>query len=275
MEDSLENSFDYKSFDLDGLSERNKKLLTDEVKKMYNNENNSENNPELELEKIKELAKKINDDEESFCKMGIFDQSKMLFENDKVKSSILGLSLTNCCYSFLHLGQTILNFKTIEMNEFNLEYEEIKKNFEKHKNEIPLISEDDIDKAIEQIIDAGKKFQQDLDDITDLIKKIQLKINSQENELIKTKMNIAVSIAGAAISFFVASSVEKKKDYKISGGANALGIIGNVIEIGVQQKDLKNSNEILEKAKQLKNDIIKEIDKLKEKFAQLSVKHFS
>lgn len=38
---------------------------------------------------------------------------------------------------------------------------------------------------------------------------------------------------------------------------------------------IKQSNEILQKANELQKDIIEEIDKLRNKFNQLSVKHFS
>ena len=147
----FEDDFDDDSIDyLEGLSEKNKKLLTEEVRKMYKNENDNSEIDMNELEKINELSKKLNEDGEKICQMEFLDKSKMLFENDKIKNSILGLSITNCVYSVIHLGKTILEFKVI--NEFESKFNEIKSNFEKHKNEVPLIDEDDIDKAINQII---------------------------------------------------------------------------------------------------------------------------
>ena len=262
-------SIDY----LEGLSEKNKKELIKEVKNMYKNENGNSEIDMNELEKINELSKKFNEDGEKFCQMGFLDKSKMLFENDKIKNSILGLSITNCVYSVIHLGKTILEFKVI--NEFESKFNEIKSNFEKHKNEVPLIDEDDIDNAIKQIIELGKKFQKDLDDINNLIKEINNKIIDQNNELNKTYLNLGISIAGCGISFFASSLVENNKEYKISGCSNVTSIIANVTDIQMQKKLLNDMNDILIKAQNLKSEIIQEIDKLKNKFDQFSYKHFS
>ena len=274
-EESNEESTDEIPKDyLDGLSEKNKTLLISEVKKMYENENkNSETNGGEEMEKLKELAKKFNEEGENFCGIGIKDQAAMAFENDMIKNSILGLSISNCCYSYLHLGETLINCNK-NLKEFNSKYDEIKKNFEKHKNEITLISED-IDKAIEQIINTGKNFQKDLEDVENLIKDIEKVIQDQNNELNKTYLNLGASIAGTAISFFASSSVKNNKEYNYSAGANVTAIIGNIIDIKVQKDMIKQSNEILQKANELRKDIIEEIDKLRNKFNQLSVKHFS
>ena len=35
----------------------------------------------------------------------------MAFENDMIKNSILGLSITNCSYSYLHLGKTLIDYE--------------------------------------------------------------------------------------------------------------------------------------------------------------------
>ena len=259
---------------LEGLSDENKKKLTDEVKKMYNNENNnSENENQNELEKINELSKKFNEEGEKFCKLGILDQSKILFESEQIKSSILGLSITNCCYSYLHLGQTFLDGSK-NVKEFEDKFKEIELNFKKHKNEVPLIDEDDIDNSIKQIIELGKKFQEDLNDINKLIKEITEKMNEQGYELNKTYLNLGASIAGCAISFFASSQVEKNKEYNYAGGSNLLAIVGNVTDIQLQRNYINEYKEILEKANKLKSDIIKEIDKLREKFNQLSHKHY-
>ncbi len=270
----FEDDFDDDSIDyLEGLSEKNKKLLTEEVRKMYKNENDNSEIDMNELEKINELSKKLNEDGEKICQMEFLDKSKMLFENDKIKNSILGLSITNCVYSVIHLGKTILEFKMI--NEFESKFNEIKSNFEKHKNEVPLIDEDDIDNAINQIIELGKKFQKDLDDINNLIKEINNKIIDQNNELNKTYLNLGISIVGLGISFFASSLVENNREYNISGGSNVTAIILNVTDIQMQNKLLKDMNDILIKAQNLKSEIMKKIEELKNKFDQLSHKHYS
>ncbi len=241
---------------------------------MYENENkNSENNDGKEMEKLKELGKKFNDEGENFCKIGTKDQIDMAFKNDMIKNSILGLSITNCCYSYLHLGKTLIEYNT-NLKEFDSKYKEIKKNFEKHKNEIALISED-IDKAIEQIINAGKNFQKDLEDVEQLIKDIEEKIKDQKIELNNTYLNLGGSIAGTLISIFASNSVKNNEEYKYSTGANFGSIVGNIIDIQVQKEMINQSNEILKKANELQKEIIQEIDKLRNKFYQLSVQHFS
>ena len=271
MDDDDNSSIDY----LEGLSDKNKKILTDEVKKMYNNENKkSENNENAEIEKINELSKNFNKEGEKFCQIGILDKSKMLFESEQIKSSILGLSITNCCYSYLHLGKTFFE-NSEKLNEFDNKFKEIEDNFKKHKNEVPLIDEDDIDNAIKQIIDLGKKFQEDLNDINKLINEINQKMKDQNNELNKTYLKLGASVAGMAISFFASTQVEKNNEYNISTGSNIVAIVGDITDIQLIKKYLNDFKEILDKANKLKSEIIQEIDKLRQKFEQLSSKHFS
>ena len=262
----------YNNFYLNGISEKNKKLLVKEVKQLYAKEDalyNTDN--KIEMEKIKELSKKFNEEGEKVCKIGLIDQSKMLFNNNQFKNAVLGLSIANVTYTYLHLGQTFINFNK-NFLEFKTELERIKRNFEKHKKEVELIP-DDIDEAVEQIIKTGQKFKQDLDDIDELINNIKNEINNQDIEKGKAYGNLVASTALTAMSA-IGTHLTGDKKYGGSTAANIAALVGNVIDIKKINKNIEEYEKIYKEAEDLRNEINQEIDKLRNKFNNLSTKHF-
>ena len=265
---------------LKGLSEKNKKLLTKEIKKLYEKENNScliDNSVDniKEMEKIKELSKKFNEEGENFCKMEIKDQTELLFNNEQFKNSVLCLSIANASYTYLHLGKTFMDFNN-NFKEFRNELTRIKSNFEKHKKEVELITDDiDIDEAIKQIINTGKKFQEDLDDIDNLINNINNEINKQKAEKTKVYGNTITSAALIVVSAFGSKITNGDNNYLNSTAANIAAIIGNVIDIQKIEESIEEYQKIAKEAEELRKDINKEIDNLRNKFYALSTKHFS
>ena len=144
-----------------------------------------------------------------------------------------------------------------DKNEFNNRYNEIKSNFKNHKNEVTLLEKEDIDNAMKKTIEIGKNFVKDKNDIEELITNINEKINELSKH---TFLNLGTTIVGNAINFFT---------------RNLSTIVGNVTEIQTPKKIIQDYEEILIKIIDLKTEINQEIDKLIEKYDQLSSKHFS
>ena len=144
-----------------------------------------------------------------------------------------------------------------DKNEFNIRYNEIKSNYKNHKNEVTLLEKEDIDNAMKKTIEIGKNFVKDKNDIEELITNINEKINELSKH---TFLNLGTTIVGNAINFFT---------------RNLSTIVGNVTEIQTPKKIIQDYEEILIKIIDLKTEINQEIDKLIEKYDQLSSKHFS
>ena len=288
-----------------GLSKEKEKNLIDEVKKIYGEDENKKkevNKKEekgglfyvfeynSEYEKLQKLGQRINDakindnlyneeeDEDliQFNKLNFSEKAKTVFSNKMVKQAILGISLSNVSYSVLHLTQTFMDYKKYSF-EFQERLEQIKKNFSEHQNEVKLIDESDIDKSIEQIVECGKKFQSDLDDVENLISDIQKTIKNIEDEKDKTKMNIlksgltfAASLAGAYFS-----EGSDRTEYITTAAMNATSTVCSGIDLSKANESLEEFNKYMKEALNLKTQIINEIDKLRNKFAEMSVKHFS
>ncbi len=149
------------------LSEKNRKQLINTIIKIYKKEyvilDNKDNiNFNEEYKKLQELQSKFNI-EKGFYETDIVDKGKILFNNEMIKYIILCLNIVKLGYNVLHISNILLNY-----DEFGIEVKkkinEIKKNFISHQNDIKLIS-DNINEAIEEIINNQKNFQKDLEDI--------------------------------------------------------------------------------------------------------------
>ena len=257
-----------------GLSEKNKKKLTNEIKKLYSKDNkNSKLSETKKMEKLKDLGKQFNEEGEKFCQIGIKDQAKMLANNQQIKNAVLGLSMANMTYSYLHLGKTLTEFNQ-KFNDFRNEFTRIKNNFEQHKKEVELIPED-IDEAVKQIIETGKKFQQDLNAIQCLIQKIKEEINNQEKRKSEVKVNTIVSSIGILVGGGGSALADDSSEYNQSFFANVAAIVGNIIDLKLIDKNIKEYTELYGEAEKLMNEITQEIDKLRNKFNLLSTKHMS
>ena len=287
------------------LTSTKKDKLIDEIKKIYEKSEKEkigissflEGNKEFE--QLKDLSIKINNDKLSeynsstlddidndndddidkfetfeFKKLTIKEQANVIFSNKMIKHAVLGLSLCNLTYSIYHCTKTFMDYdKTCK--EFNERFESIKKNFEKHQSNVKIMS-DDIDEAIEQVIKWGQDFNQDLEDVEELIKDINDAIKGVKSERSGTILNLIGSTGGLAITLFgfFATEGDDRIEYGTSSFLNVLAIAANTGEIAKQAQILKDYEDYLEKAKNLKKDIQNEIDKLRKKFKELSVKHF-
>ena len=294
-----------------GFSEKKEKELINEVKKMYKKkeeetkegekkeqkEEEKKNNSGFfsafqynsEWEKLRNLGKKFNDennnyfsddyDEEKdliFNELNFKEKAKVTFSNKMVKQAILGISLSNVSYSVLHLSKTFMDAKKYDF-EFQERLEEIKRKFAQHQSEVKLIDESDIDKSIEQIIECGKKFNSDLEEVEKLISDIKNVKRDFENERDQTKMNMIKSCVTAATSLAGAFFTEgaDRTEYISSSVGNVFAGIGDAINLAKGKEALENFKKQLDEAQALKKQITDEIDKLRNKFSEMSVKHFS
>ena len=64
------------------------------------------------------------------------------------------------------------------------------------------------------------------------------------------------------------------KKYGGSTAANIAALVGNVIDIKKINKNIEEYEKIYKEAEDLRNEINQEIDKLRNKFNNLSTKHF-
>ena len=272
-----------------GLRKENEKKLIDKVKKIYEKQEfdplsfdfNKESN------KIKELGEKFNREEYAKYAFGedvvvfkgtdISEKAEVIFSNKIVKDAILGLSMANLTYSVSHLNQTLMNYNQFS-EQFKSRIDIIRKNFYKHQSEVKIIDdEEDVDILIEQITVIGQKFNQDLSDVNELIEEIKDAINNVKTEKNKTIFNMVLSGGGIVVGF-VGMTVTKGNDsidYAKASAAQVFSLISNAVDIHTQNKALKEFDDYLKEAENLRSKINEEIDKLRKKFVGLSGKHYS
>ena len=267
------------------LSKGNEKKLIQKVMKIYR-EKTSYNffGYNKECEKLKILFQRFNAEDGKYAwsqgkvhfkEMNFADKAEFGFSNKIIKHAVLGLSVANLAYSVMHLTKTFLDYEN-----FNLEFREklnsIKQKFMRHQQEVKLIPED-VDLAIEQIIDCSKKFSQDLQEVEELMAGINEAINGVRNEKNKSIFNMIGSGGGAIISLF-AASVTKGDDsieYATASLSDVLAFASNCADLKMQKEAIKRYKEYFSEAEKLEGQILQEIDKLRQKFNELSGKHYS
>lgn len=278
-----------------GLSEENTKKLRKKIEEIYA-ENSKGEITELfeiseEFEKIKQISEDFNNEHdfefsiegesinigEKFDLKGAAnfdDKAEAIFNNEAIKDVVLGLSLANVTYSVMHLSNTLMNYNYFS-DEFENRLKEIRTKFERHQNEMEIISED-IDEAIEQILGYGKKFQQDLDEVEELIKDINDAMRGIKTERNFSFLNLVGSAGGIIISIIGAKYTkgDTQVDYVKGSIANLIAAASNITDIVAQQKMINDFNEKLIKAKTLEKEITDKIDELRKKFNELSTKHY-
>lgn len=271
------------------ISKNNKKKLINTVKKIYKERNKDSTlfGYNEEYKKLKELSKKFNDEDDKyyafghgkiyFKEMGLKDKASVAFGNKMVKHALLGLSMVNLTYSVMHLTKTFMDYKSFQ-EQFRFRLDEIRQKFIRHQSEVKVITEEtDVDKAVELIIECGKKFNQDLSDVENLIADIQNAMNGVKTETNKSILNLMGSGGGLLIAG-IGATVTKGEDrfeYASASLADMLGFITNIADIKEQKKYMKKYCEDYQQAVNLKTEILNEINNLKNKFYELSGKHFT
>ena len=155
----------------------------------------------------------------------------------------------------MHLTKTFLDYDKFKV-EFREKLNQIRQKFIRHQKEVQLISED-IDEAITQIIDCGKKFQQDLQEVEDLISSINDAINGVQNEKNKSILNLLGSSGGIAIGVFGATVTEGDDsiEYATASFADVFAFASNCVDLSIQKKAIKTYTDYLTEAQNLKNEM--------------------
>jgi len=273
-----------------GLTKKNEKMLIKKVKQIYEKKEFDplKFNFNQESEKLKKLSEKFNrtnyyettawlGDHVKFYGTDISEKAEVVFSNKIVKDAILGLSMANLTYSVSHVSQTLMNY-----NQFSEEFKNrigiIRKNFTQHQSEVKIIDEEeDVDILLEQIIEMGKKFNQDLSDVNELMGDIDDAINNVKTEKNKSIFNIVISGGGLVVGLAGMSLTKGNDsiDYAKASVAQVTSIISNAIDIHTQKEAIKKFTGFLKDAASLRVQINNEISNLRNKFKGLSGKHYS
>ena len=256
-----------------GMTEANSKRIIKEIIKKYEEEKFTGTfNPNEELKKVKDVSIKFS--KGKLNELSFKEKADVFFSNEMIKHAVFGISLMNLTYGILHLGQRLFHYDEIKA-ELKIRLDDIKKSYQKHKDEVNSIP-DDIDEAAEYIKKLNAKFNSDLEKVQELIQDIKDAINNEKTERNKSIFQFFGSIVFGGIGGAAAHLSKDMKD-KIEYASSSLF---NFINSGLNGVDIykavKNINE-LEKAEKeaidLRKDIEKEIDKLKERFESLKTAH--
>lgn len=270
------------------MTKSRKKKLIENVKKIYKERNKDTTflGVNEEYKKLKELSTSFNKEDDKYAftqgkiyfkKMGIKDKAGAVFGNKLIKHAVLGLSMANLTYSVMHLSKTFMNHKAFQ-EQFQFKLSEINQRFIKHQNEVKVITDEtDIDKAVELTIECGKKFQQDLDDVEELISDITDAMNGVKTEKNKTIINMIGSGGAFFIGLFgtAVTKGEDRLEYATASFADVFAFAVNVADLNEQKKIIMKYQETMKAALNLKNEIITEINKLRQKFYDLTHQHHS
>jgi hypothetical protein len=207
----------------------------------YDNENDSENSDNFNLE---EKAKKILENG-AFCT--IYVAASFL---------CLGWSVYGFC-------KTYKDLKKIEedLEKYEKSLKKIEKNFKDHKIQIGILP-DDPKEAIEIIKGIYNKICKDYNDLEDLIKEIYKSLAEAKNLKEESKLRLACSGILGAIGIVGSVVIPNTYSfwYGVSSISNAISTIANSACYISSSKKINELNTILERAKQLRKEILDEME---------------
>lgn len=257
-----------------GLSENKKKSLIDQVKNIYKKKNKNtvgNFNANKELKELNELGIKINN--EKINEVGFFDKVGMGLANKNIGSEFLAFSLLNLNYSIIHLNNTLeyeTNFYKCNLEEF----EDIRRSFYKHKEEVKLIT-DNIDESAIMMKELRKKFEEDRIRINKLINNINDALNEIRTQQNQNIWRLIGECAGSVVGFLatIVTKGDNQGDYLIGAGANLISIISTSKDIHETKELIGKYNKTLQDAEKLQKEINDEIIKLEKRFNSLKTAH--
>jgi peptidoglycan hydrolase CwlO-like protein len=144
----------------------------------------------------------------------------------------------------------------------------IEASFYKHKEQIPLIDCDKYDEAMKQIEEIRLKFEDDKDNLLQLINEIESALMDQKSEKNKRIFQAVVSgVVGLASG--VAGGLTKgsnKVEYSFASIFSGINTVANTIDVVKLQSNIKEYKNILNRARSLENKIKEQIDILNKKY---------
>ena len=169
----------------------------------------------------------------------------------------------------MHLNNTI-EYETSKYKCHLEEFEDIRKSFNKHKEEVKLIT-DDIDESANMMKELRKKFEEDRKRINELIENIKNDLEGNKSEQDKNYGRLIFSIIGTFAGFLASAmtSGDNKGEYLAGAGKNFIALLSTAKDIDEARTIIKNLNNLLKQVEGLQKDINEEIKNLEEKFNEL------
>ncbi len=225
-----------------------------------------------EFENIENVALKIN---QGLLDPGWRKRMKAMVGNETIKRAVVSITILNVSYSIIDIAKKIANYQSFQ-KQILIRFEEIKRNFDKHKGKVQILP-DDIDKAAELIQEVYLEFTKDRDDIIQLIDDIDSALNNKQTERNKSIFGLISSTVKAGSSIFLAatSKGEKRVDLCKDSIAEILSMAENGADIISNQIMISDLKKKLKKAKDLQTKIEQAMRELKEKYEQLKVAHIN
>jgi len=258
-----------------GMTETKSKALLKELMKKYEEEKYTGTfDYKEELNEVNDFTLKFSKGE--IKELNFKESSGIVFQNNMVKHAILGFSLINLSYGILHISKLLFDYKNLNI-EIRRRLDEIAKSFELHKGQVANIPKNDIDAAAEFIKKLNKAFNDDKENLQNLIKDIKGAIENQVTERNKSIFQLITSGISTGIGIFGAI-VTKGKDrieYTSSSLAEILTVGISALDIALIQKRIKELDSYLSEANNLEEKIRENIEDLRKKFEELKTKHWA
>lgn len=224
------------------------------------------------LETAKDLSTKIN-----YCKLFSKDTKKKIdiIANNKIAAhAILGLSFLSLCNNIYSTYKLFQDSRS-QIKELNERLNVIESNFKRHKNEIPFINGKDCESDMKKIEEVRLKFEEDKDNLEQLINDIDSALAEQKSEknkriyqaIYSTFLTLGSGLAGGL------SKGSSKIEYASAGIFSGIGVVNNIVDIGKLQKNISDYKKLLKKARNLENEIQNEIKSLNKKYIEAQKGH--
>ena len=207
----------------------------------YDNENNGENSDNFNLE----------------------ENSKKILENGAFCTIYVAASFLCLGWSVYGFCKTYKDLKKIEedLEKYEKSLKKIEKNFKDHKIQIGILP-DDPEEAIEIIKGIYNKICKDYNDLEDLIKEIYKSLAEAKNLKEESKLRLACSGILGAIGIVGSVVIPNTYSfwYGVSSISNAVSTIANSASYISSSKKIDELNTILERAKQLRKEILDKME---------------
>ena len=194
---------------------------------------------------------------------------KAFLKNNAVCGMHAALSFLNLVWSIYELKSTFDGFNQIK--EYKKRFEDIKNNFNSHKNSIGILPDDprEASKKIQQVLTL---IWEDEKQLNLLIKDINQSIHNQEEQqktaIIGTAASVvlgAAGVAGSILTCNVTSAI-----YTASTVMNVIGGIGHASSYIVSKKIVNELQSLLKEAEDKSKEFQKEIDNLLKKLGEIT-----
>ena len=225
------------------------------------------------LEDAKTIGENLN-----YTKLFSSDTKKkaeIIINSNMTAHAILGLSFLNLCNNIYGTYELFSN-SAKQIKIFTDRLNAIEASFYKHKNQIPLIDCDKYDEAMRQIEEIRLKFEEDKDNLQQLINEIEAALMDQKSEKNKRIFQAIVSGVVGVASGVAGGLTEgsNKAEYSIASIFSGINTVTNTVDIVKLQSNIKQYKQLLNRARSLENKIKEQIDILNQKYREIQKSDF-